>query len=149
MKCSSFVVSGLACLGTSAFAANGFYVCNESTEVISAAIGQFENNLWASHGWTTVETNACAQLSPALTATRYFVYAISASGKTWGGSHPFCAANNVNFNFPNGVDFGNCPTQLSFFSVWVPDMVTGAYPTHHAVVVGPNNNNLDDPRAER
>jgi uncharacterized membrane protein len=127
--------------------AGGLYVCNESGEVISVAYARNENNKWAASGWTNVAVNRCYSFTNNFTNTRYYILAKGASGKIWGGNHYFCASDG-GFSYPDANNVPGC-TQKGFFSVWVPDMVTGQYQDHYAVVIGPNNQNLNHPRAER
>jgi len=136
------------CLFTATAYAGGFYVCNEAGEVISVAYGRFENNKWGSSGWTNVAVNRCYGFTNTLTSTRYYLLVKGASGKIWGGNHPFCA-DTGGFYYPDGTNRSTCKTTMNFFSVWVLYIVTGQFPDHYAAVIGPNNQNLNHPRAER
>jgi uncharacterized membrane protein len=131
----------------------GLYVCNETQDNLSVAYAGFESNIWVSHGWYDVGAYACTQLTSSFTNTRYYVYASGSSGKQWGANHYFCVNQNAGFNIPFADNTAAC-TNRAFFSVWVPDMLSGQFPDHYTVVIGPqltgaNNNALNHPRAER
>ncbi len=143
----------LTILGFSQAHAAGLYVCNETTDNLSVAYASYESNLWVSHGWTGVGPYACSQLTSSFTNTRYYVYAAGSSGKEWGANHYFCVNQNAGFNIPYADNTAAC-TSRAFFSVWVPDMLSGQYPDHYTIVIGPqlygaSNSALNHPRAER
>lgn len=145
------LVLGLTC-AKAAFSA-GLYACNEVSEPLSVAYAGFESGIWVTHGWTSVAPYSCSQLTTSFSNTRYYVYASSSSGQEWGANHPFCVNQNAGFNIPYADNTSAC-TSRSFFSVWVPDMITGKFPDHYTVVLGPNllgavNVSLNHPRAER
>lgn len=131
----------------------GLYVCNETQDNLSVAYAGFESNIWVSHGWYDVGAYACTQLTSNFTNTRYYVYASGSSGKEWGANHYFCVNQNAGFNIPFADNTAAC-TKRAFFSVWVPDMLSGQFPDHYTVVIGPllsgaTNGALNHPRAER
>lgn len=148
----SWIAMLLVTVASTAQAA-GLYVCNESGERISVAYAAYESGIWVSHGWTSVANFACAQLTTSFANTRYYVHAVGDSGKQWGANHPFCVNAFAGFNIPYAENTTAC-TARNFFSVWVPDMVTGQFPERYSVVIGSalsgaNNLALNHPRAER
>jgi uncharacterized membrane protein len=145
--------SALSLVSLSQAHAAGLYVCNETNEYLSVAYASYESNIWVSHGWYGAGPYACTQLTNNFVNTRYYVYASGSSGKEWGANHPFCVNQNAGFNIPYADNTAAC-TNRAFFSVWVPDMLTGQFPDHYTVIIGPqlygaNNNALNHPRAER
>jgi uncharacterized membrane protein len=133
--------------------AAGLYVCNETNDNLSVAYASYENNIWVAHGWYAAGPLACTQLTSNFTNTRYYVYASGSSGKQWGANHYFCVNQNAGFNIPFADNTTACSSR-AFFSVWVPDMLSGQFPDHYTVVIGPDlsgptNNALNHPRAER
>jgi uncharacterized membrane protein len=144
----------LGMLGLSSTAlSEGLYVCNESKENISVAYASYESGIWVSHGWYSVSNQNCTALTDNFVNTRYYIYATSDSGKEWGANHRFCINMNAGFNIPYANNTQACSAR-NFFSVWIPDMVTGKFPDRYSVVIGPHlsgasNLGLNHPRAER
>jgi len=46
------------------------------------------------------------------------------------------------------ADQTNACQNKDFFSVWIPSLLTGNFPDHFELVIGPKNSGLDSPRAE-
>lgn len=131
----------------------GFWACNETGEDLLTAIAFLEEgNSWSTKGWTFVENEACAKMHDSLNNTRFYLYGISESGKEWSENYRFCISGDMNpLRRANLSDFCEIHggEMKGFFSVWVPNMVTGEMPSHYVHVFGPNNQNLNHPRAER
>lgn len=149
-----FRLIALSVLATSSLAsmsafASGLYFCNETTEPIRVAFSRYENSVWWSKGWIYANPTECKQLTTGFTNTRYYMYAMGTeSGKIWGGTHNFCLNPFTGFEISNATETSSC-TSRKFFSIWTPDMITGRFNDTYAVVIGPNNLNLNHPRAER
>jgi uncharacterized membrane protein len=126
----------------------GFYACNYTGEKLWVTIASFENSMWQTDGWYTIEPTKCRKLHNTLSNTRFYLRAQGASGKIWGGNHNFCIDQNNGYLNTNAT--AACPplqTSAGFFSEWVPDMLTGKYPSYFVHTFGPNNVNLNNPRA--
>jgi hypothetical protein len=84
--------------------------------------------------------------------TRYYLYASSDSAKEWQGNHPFCIGSTPSFTIPYANQTQYCGSFVkNFFSVWVPNPVTGILPGFCGYTFAPNNYsiNWNSPRAER
>ncbi|MEH2414980.1 DUF1036 domain-containing protein [Nostoc sp.] len=132
----------------------GFYVCNESGENLNVIISYYNSGTWTTEGrFRLSETlGSCIQIRYSLNNTRYYLYATSDSGKEWQGNHPFCIGSTPNFTIPNAEQTQYCGSFVkNFFSVWVPNAVTGITPPFYAYTFAPNNYsiNWNSPRAER
>ncbi len=126
-----------------------FNVCNETGEKISVAIAYHnDQQQWTSKGWYELNQTQCSRIHNSLENTRFYLYAKGESGKIWGANHPFCVLTR-RFKIENASDQDSCRKQENFFSVWVPDPVTGKLPPSYVYTFGPNNINLNNPRAER
>lgn len=133
---------------TVAAISNGLYVCNESGEHVNVAYAEFNNDIWITKGWTSVENEECSQLTKNFANTRYYIYAVGASGKSWEADHRFCIDAQKDFTIPYADSTQACQSK-NFFSVWIPYLVQQIFPDHYEVVIGPNNVGLNSPRAER
>ncbi len=124
----------------------GLWACNEFGERIIVNVASFENAVWTTRGWTEIPNEECRQLSARMNNTRFYLFAVGESGKEWGGNHAFCIAS-TEFSGADALAFCEPRGGMArgFFSVWVPDMVTGQTPERYVQVIGPNNQNLNHP----
>jgi uncharacterized membrane protein len=126
----------------------GFYACNYTGEKLFVAIGFLESGVWQSEGWYNIEPTKCQKMRNTLSNTRYYLRAQGASGKVWGGNANLCVDQNS--KFLNTKATADCPplqAPAGFFAEWVPDMLTGKLPSYYIHTFGPNNVNLNHPRA--
>ncbi|MHC5821860.1 MAG: DUF1036 domain-containing protein [Nostoc sp.] len=132
---------------------SGFYVCNESSENLNVTVAYYNGYFWTTQGLYRLSQTpgSCIQVTNSLTNTRYYLYATSDSGNKWQGNHPFCIGTTPNFTIPYATYTQYCGSVQNFFSVWVPNPVTGISPTFYGYTFAPNNysNNWNSPRAER
>ncbi|MBD2513098.1 DUF1036 domain-containing protein [Nostoc muscorum FACHB-395] len=137
---------------------SGFYVCNESGENLNVIVSYYDKGIWTTKGQFHLykTPGLCIQLLSSLTNSRYYLHAIGDS--EWQGNHPFCIGGNPNpfflteFTHPYADQTQYCGNYVdNFFSVWVPNAVTGIIPPFYAYTFAPNNysTNWNSPRAER
>ncbi|MBN3952022.1 MAG: DUF1036 domain-containing protein [Nostoc sp. NMS7] len=133
----------------------GLYVCNESGENLNVTVAYYNGYIWTTQGRYQLSQTpgSCIQVyNNSLNNTRYYLYATSDSGNQWQGNHPFCIGSTPNFTIPYADETQYCGSFVkNFFSIWVPNPVTGITPTFYGYTFAPNNysNNWNSPRAER
>lgn len=132
----------------------GFYVCNESGENLNVIVSYYNSGTWTTQGRFQLPQTpgSCVQILNSLNNTRYYLYASSDSAKEWQGNHPFCIGSTPSFTIPYANQTQYCGSFVkNFFSVWVPNPVTGILPGFCGYTFAPNNYsiNWNSPRAER
>jgi uncharacterized membrane protein len=104
---ANFVVAACIVSGIDTAALADFRVCNQSSVLVNAAIGQNDPSLgWTARGWFAVPAGSCGNvISGRLTSSTYYIYGSSADGSEW-APHPgeqgetFCVAREK-FTIPN------------------------------------------------
>jgi len=83
-----------ALFGTSSAARAEFRICNDTTNLVGAALGYRENNEWVSEGWFQIQGESCATLVEGDLNTRfYYVYAEESDrGGQWRGDIFMCTS---------------------------------------------------------
>lgn len=143
------LILALAAQASATALAGGLHVCNESGERVQVALVRYEGGTWVSQGYWRLQNTKCATLTASLTNSRYYVHAFGDSGRIFAGKHKFCTNAFASYLLRDAQNLNQGCNVKSFFSVWVPDMITGQYPERYTVVLGSNTVGLDHPRAER
>lgn len=143
------VVTSSSLLASAQSASAGeFNVCNYTGERIWTTIAYYaSDDTWTTEGWWQLNQTECKKIHNSLENTRFYLYANGETGKTWEANYPFCIEPARPFMIRNASNTAGCAAVRNFFSVWVPDIVTGNFPDSYTYTFGPNNINLNNPRA--
>jgi len=125
------ISAGLA-LGALALPAHAqLQVCNQTSYILYAAVGEQQSAQVITHGWTRVVPGSCANaIAEPLKAASYFVYARSAHAmgtapRIWGGQFQFCA-EDPNFSLTTKVTSASCTAGGAFAAPFAPVATNGA-----------------------
>lgn len=118
---AALVLCAAAILHVCGPAAAALRLCNQTSYVLTTAVGMQKSTMIVTRGWTRIFPGDCATTNPEpLDAATYFLYARTSHAhagptRAWGGAFRFCVKDK-DFSLQTPVGEATCPAEDEFLA---------------------------------